>query len=985
MRSKQSEWILARFDRSGGNRPALLAMLKRWTLWAGMVFCAGAWSGCSSGSATPVLTIAASPTAQQTIDQGQSVSVTGTVGNDAANKGVTWSVSGASCNGNACGTLSATASASGTAITYNAPANVAANLAVTVTATAVSDPSKTAPINITVTPAPAVSTTSPVGGTVGTAYSATLQETGGVAPFTWSISSGTLPAGLSLNANTGAVTGTPTAPGTSNFTVKVTDSGSPPLTSSKPVSISISAPVLTVTTSSLPAGDVGLAYSSTLASSGGTAPVTWSVTLGALPGGLTLNAGTGQISGVPTAAGPFNFTVQASDTSNPVQQTPKALGITINAQLTVTTTSLAAGTQGAAYAATLQSSGGTGSVTWSLFTGALPGGLSLNANTGAIAGTPSGNPGTTNFTVQATDSLGQTGTKALSITVGAAPLAITTSSLPNGTVNAAYNVTLQASGGTQPYTWTVTVGALPAGLALNANTGAITGAPTGNPGTTNFTVHVTDSSGPAQSANQALSITTAAAGPNNNLLNGMYAFQFTGWDANGSVTMTGSVAANGAGGITGGAADVARMGVRSSNVALTGGSFSIGTDRRGILTLNSTLGTWTFRVAVNATGTQARFIQFDNSGTRGAGVMKKQDPTKFTLASVNGDYAFGVAGYDDSSSRTAATGAFTANGTGSINSGGSIDVSQSGGSSGQITVTGGNISAANASTGRGTLVVNAAVPGSPGSFTFAYYIVPASELFVADIDATNLLVPRFSGSLLKQNKPGGGFSLASLNGTAIFINTGLDTSHAQANTGIGQIKADGSGTLTSVSLDQNADGTILTATSNGSYTMATSGRGVATITGINPEVVYLVDANKGFLLEGTQSQPGNDVGLGFFEPQTDGPFSAASLSGQYQFGSAEPATTATGVNSGVLTVSAGNPPFSGTTDFSGSTPVLTPDQAFSATYQTSVGANGRAVINITPSGVTPFPVIIWVVSGSKAVGIVGDGTQTNTTVLIFEK
>jgi hypothetical protein len=953
-------------------------------LLTGVVTCAGALSGCSSGGSTPVLTIAASPTTPQTIDQGQSVNVTGTVGGDAANKGVSWSVSGASCNGNACGTLSATASASGMPITYNAPANVAANLAVTVTATAVSDPHKTAPISITVTPAPAVSTISPASGTVGTAYSATLQETGGVAPLTWSISSGTLPSGLSLNGSTGAITGTPTTPGTSNFTVKVTDSGSPPLASSKQVSITINAPVLAVTTSSLPAGDVALAYSSTLASSGGTAPVTWSVTLGALPGGLVVNAGTGQISGVPTTAGTFNFTVQASDASNPVQQVPKALSITIHAQLAVTTNSLAAGTQRAAYNAMLQSSGGTGSVMWSLFTGSLPAGLLLNANTGAITGTPSGNPGTTNFTVQAMDALGQTGTKTLGITISAAPLAITTTSLPNGTVNAAYNATLQASGGTQPYTWTVTVGALPAGLALNANTGAITGMPTAA-GMSNFTVHVTDSSGPAQFANQALSITVGAAGPNNNLLNGTYAFQFTGWDTNGFVAMAGSVAANGAGGITSGVVDVTRAGVRDLNVSLTGGSFSIGTDRRGTLALNSTLGSWTFRVAVNATGTQARFIEFDNSGTRGAGVIKKQDPSKFTLASLNGDYAFGAAGYSDSGSRTAAAGAFTANGSGGINNGGSIDVSDSGSSSGQITITGGTINTPNGTTGRGTLVVNAVVPSSPGTFTFAYYIVSASKLFVVDMDAANLLVPRFSGSLLAQNKPGGGFSLASMNGAAIFTNTGFDVSHVSTNTGVGQVNANGSGTLTSVALDQNSDGMILTATSNGSYTMAPSGRGVATITGINPEVIYLVDTNKGFLLEGTQSQPGNDVGLGFFEPQTGGAFSAASLSGQYQFGSVDPATTATGVNSGVVTVSAANPPFSGTTDFSGSTPVLMPDQAFTASYQTSLGANGRAVINITPSGGTPFPVIFWVVSGSKVVGIVGDATQANTTVLIFEK
>jgi len=697
-----------------------------------------------------------------------------------------------------------------------------------------------------------------------------------------------------------------------------------------------------------------------------------------------VNGTSGQISGTPTTAGTFNFTVQASDASNPVQQATKALSITINAQLAVTTSSLPAGTQAAAYNATLQSSGGTGSITWSIFAGSLPAGLTLNANTGAITGTPSGSPGTANFTVQAADSLGQTATKALSITINAAPLAIVTTSLPNGTVNAAYSATLQASGGTQPYTWTITVGALPAGLTLNANTGAITGTPTGT-GTSNFTVHVTDSSGPAQSANQALSITVNASGPNNSLLNGTYAFQFTGWDANGFVAMAGSFAANGAGGITSGVLDLTRRGVRSTNVSLAGGSFSIGTDRRGTLALNSSLGSWTFRMAVNSTGTQARFIQFDTSGTRGAGVIKKQDTTMFALATLNGDFVLGVAGFDDSALRTAAAGTFTANGSGSISNGGSIDMSQFGTASGQITITGGTINAPNGSTGRGTVSVNAVLPGLPGSLTYAYYIVSASEIFIVDIDATSLLVPQLSGVLLKQNKPGGGFSLASMNGASIFANTGFDISHSQTNTGIGQVSANGTGTLTSVSLDQNADGTILTATSNGSYTMTAAGRGVATIVGINPEVIYLVDSNKGFLLEGTQAQPGNDVGLAFLEPQTGGPFNAASLSGQFQAGSVDPATMLTTVTSRVVTVSSGNPPFTGTADTSDSTPTLTPDQAFTATYQTSVGANGRAVTSLTPSGGTPVTIIFWVVSPNKFVGIVGDATKTDTTVLIFEK
>jgi len=159
-------------------------------------------------------------------------------------------------------------------------------------------------------------------------------------------------------------------------------------------------------------------------------------------------------------------------------------------KLAITTTSVPGGTEGEAYTATLGATGGTGEYTWSVASGTLPDGLSLSS-AGAISGTPTA-AGTFDFTGQVNDGK-NTLTQALSIVVAeAAPvaLAITTTSLPDGTVNQTYNATLEATGGTENYSWSVASGTLPDGLSLSS-AGAISGTPTAA-GTSNFTVAVND-------------------------------------------------------------------------------------------------------------------------------------------------------------------------------------------------------------------------------------------------------------------------------------------------------------------------------------------------------------------------------------------------------------------------------------------------------------------------------------------------------------
>jgi hypothetical protein len=163
-----------------------------------------------------------------------------------------------------------------------------------------------------------ISTTTLPTGTVGSSYSATFQASGGTGNYQWSLSAGQLPLGLSLGTN-GAITGTPSAAGTSTFTAQVV-SGSH--TAERPFAISVTQQqsALTIDTSTLPNGTVGVSYSQSLQASGGSGSFQWSVTAGALPPGLSM-AASGGITGTPSVGGAFNFTAQVASGALTAQRT----------------------------------------------------------------------------------------------------------------------------------------------------------------------------------------------------------------------------------------------------------------------------------------------------------------------------------------------------------------------------------------------------------------------------------------------------------------------------------------------------------------------------------------------------------------------------------------------------------------------------------------------------------------------------------------
>jgi hypothetical protein len=178
------------------------------------------------------------------------------------------------------------------------------------------------PISITVSSLP--------NGQVGHPYTATLTASGGKAPLSWTITSGALPAGLTL-ASSGAISGTPTAAAAAAaITFTVSDSSPTPLTKSVTLKLTVSPAAISITTSSLPNGQVGHPYTATLTANGGQPPLSWAVTSGTLPAGLTL-ASSGAISGTPTAAAaaaPISFTV--SDSSPTAMTQSVALNVSVS-------------------------------------------------------------------------------------------------------------------------------------------------------------------------------------------------------------------------------------------------------------------------------------------------------------------------------------------------------------------------------------------------------------------------------------------------------------------------------------------------------------------------------------------------------------------------------------------------------------------------------------------------------------------------------
>ena len=303
-----------------------------------------------------------------------------------------------------------------------------------------------------------------------------ITGSGGAAPLTYSVSP-SLPAGLSINSTTGAITGTPTATSAAtNYTVTVTDASS--ATSTAQFSLTVNGAVTAtqaVASKMLTVNAAATAFTP-VTGSGGTGPLAYSVSP-SLPTGLSINSTTGAITGTPTAtSAAANYTVTVTDANNATNTAQ--FNLTVNGGVSATQ-SVASKTLALNQAATpftpVSGTGGTGPLAYSV-SPSLPAGLSINSTTGAITGTPTATSPATNYTVTVTDANNVTNTASFNLAV-AAVSATSLTSTPNPS----------AIGQSATFTATVT-GLTPTGTVTFSDGATVIGTCNLSAGSCSFTI-----------------------------------------------------------------------------------------------------------------------------------------------------------------------------------------------------------------------------------------------------------------------------------------------------------------------------------------------------------------------------------------------------------------------------------------------------------------------------------------------------------------
>ena len=338
----------------------------------------------------------------------------------------------------------------------------------------------------------------------GSAINQSMSASGGTAPYTWSVTSGSLPTGLTLSSS-GVITGTVTAFGNFTFTIRVTDAANPQGAGTRTYTWSVP-PALTVLPSAIPQWSVGTNLTGQgFGATGGTAPYTFTVSAGSLPPGISINT-SGVGTGSPTLAGTYPFTITLTDSS-----VPQGLGVqsytqVVTPALLISPASLTSINLGAPATQVFTGSGGLAPYTWGITTGAVPTGMTFYAGNVTIKGTPS-TTGTYTFSLGFYDSAYTTAfvVQNYSWSVINPALGIAPSSLGGAQQFNSFSQTFVGTGGVAPYSFSIVAGTIPSGLSFDAPTATLSGFPD-TTGSYSFDMQVTDSSTPTRSGTVSYTI-----------------------------------------------------------------------------------------------------------------------------------------------------------------------------------------------------------------------------------------------------------------------------------------------------------------------------------------------------------------------------------------------------------------------------------------------------------------------------------------------
>jgi len=780
-----------------------------------------------------------------------------------------------------------------------------------------------------------------------------------------------VPVGSSVN-----ITASPTADSTKAVTVTVAiiDGISVAFTSALPSSLPPTAPT---------------ALNATVNNDSLTLGVDWTVTCGVFDCG-SFNP-THTASGVPTTyTAPASVppsgavTITATATADPTRSVVAT--VTIAAPISISLTqsppsSLLTGGQ-APVSATLTNDAASKGVDWTVTCGSASCGSFSSTHTASGVPTtftaPASVPAGNTVTITATATADSTKNVAATVTITVPAISITFTQSPPSSLQTGAQTTVSATVANDSANlgvdWTVSCGSASCGSFNPTHTAsgssgttsftAPTSVPTGN----NVTIVATATADTTKTAKVTVAIKSAGKA---SLLNGQYAFFLTGTNAHGFYAAAGSFTADGLGNITAGKEDFVDT-VSAHPAGLVGGSYTIGNDGRGTMTITTTdsslgvSGVQTLAFAV-VSSQHALVIEFDSTATS-SGSLDLQTSSSFSLGSISGGYSFTFSGVDLTKLPASVAldfgGVMTADGFGNfksvaedVNDGGTVTAN---------TPTGTYI--APDSSGRGTATLGS-------SSTFVYYVVNSGTLKFIETDHNGLT----AGSAFAQGTTP--FSNASLSGSFAFTVAGKSAVGSLVAGGL--FTSNGSGSITSGTMDVNNSGTVTNGTPSGTYTVASNGRGTLTVSpatgGVSQFAMYLTSSQGVLLFELDSGLTSTGAALA----QSAG-ISATTFKGNYAGGF--DATKSSGKEDVALQVASdGASALAGTADinqFGVSTP-LAPGAALTGTFTAS--SNGRFTGTLVTSPTGTLQEIFYVLNSSTVLFIEADANGEATGSLQLQQ